>query len=204
MNGKDGKPFKTRDGGVMPLSEFLQTVTDKAFDKLISTNFLSDIEKYAAAKKLGIAAIKFGDMMNNRTKDYTFDIDKFLAFEGKTGIYILYTITRINSILKKCEIPDDKNINISRIYTDAERNLILLIILSSEAFHHAIEEKALNYICESAFTIASAFSTFYHDNHILNEPDLSKKNSWIDLCVLTKRNLKKHLDILGIETVDAM
>jgi arginyl-tRNA synthetase len=204
MNGKDGKPFKTRDGGVMPLSEFLQTVTDKAIDKLNSTNFLSDHEKYAAAKKLGIAAIKFGDMMNNRTKDYIFDIDKFLSFEGKTGIYLLYTITRINSILKKCEIPDDKYININHIYSDAERNLILSIVLCGEAFHHAIDEKALNYICESAFTIASAFSTFYHDNHIINELDLNKKNSWIDLCVLTKRSLKKHLDILGIETVDAM
>ncbi len=201
MNGQDGKPYKTRDGGVMRLSELLETVTNAAEQKLEASAFVSGSERGETARRVGMAAIKFGDLINHRAKDYIFDLDKFLSFEGKTGTYLLYTVTRINSILKKI---DSSQAATKGIYGDSERELVLALLLSGEAFANALEEKAPNYVCESAYRIATVFSRFYHDNHILNEQDEDKKSSWIALIKLTKAVLEKHLEILGIETVEAM
>jgi len=204
MNGSDGKPYKTRDGGVMRLSDLLSTIIDAAFDKISTSNLISEAEKKDTARKIGIAAIKFGDLINHRSKDYIFDIDKFLSFEGKTGTYLLYTVTRINSILKKVNYNEAAAISFSDIYTDVERELLLSIILSGEAFKHAIEEKAPNFICDNAYKLAAQFSGFYHDNHITNESDETKKSTWIALCLLTRKMLLKHLDVLGIDAVERM
>lgn len=201
MNGPDGKPYKTRDGGVMRLSDLLATVTDAAAEKLSASEFVTDENRAETARRVGMAAVKFGDLINHRAKDYIFDLDKFLSFEGKTGTYLLYTITRINSIMKKTGEADTK---ICGIYDDAERELVLAILLAGEAFCYAHAEKAPNYICESAYRIATAFSRFYHDNHILTEQNEEKRGSWLALIKLTRRVLEKHLDVLGIETVDAM
>lgn len=201
MNGSDGKPYKTRDGGVMRLSELLKTVTDSAGEKLTASEFVTDENRAETARRVGMAAVKFGDLINHRAKDYIFDLDKFLSFEGKTGTYLLYTVTRINSILKKTT---DEETKLCSIYNDAERELVLSILLSGEAFCYAHAEKAPNYICESAYRIATAFSRFYHDSHIITEQDTAKRNSWIELIKLTKSVLTKHLDVLGIETVEAM
>lgn len=201
MNGSDGKPYKTRDGGVMRLSELLTTVTDAAKQKLAASSFVSDSELEDAARKVGMAAVKFGDLINHRSKDYIFDLDKFLSFEGKTGTYLLYTVTRINSILKKAGALNPET---HGIYGEAERELILALLLSSEAFSAAFAEKAPNYICESAYKIATVFSRFYHDNHILNEQDEQKKASWLALCGITRKILSAHLAVLGIETVESM
>ena len=200
MNGSDGKPYKTRDGGVMRLSDLLKTVVSAAEEKLSKSEFVMDADREDTANKVGMAGVKFGDLINHRSKDYIFDLDKFLSFEGKTGTYILYTVTRINSILKKTgeAAPD------FAIADDAARELALSLILSGEAFAAAHSEKAPNYICESVYRIATAFSRFYHDNHILNEQDEQKKKAWISLIMLTKKIIVKHLDVLGIETVDAM
>ncbi len=201
MNGPDGKPYKTRDGGVMKLSDLIDTVTKSAEEKLNESEFVNDSERQETARKVGMAALKFGDLINHRAKDYIFDIDKFLSFEGKTGTYLLYTVTRINSILKKSQDSGDK---FSGIYSDSERDLILALLLSGEAFSYAYQEKAPNYIAESAYRIATQFSRFYHDNYILTEEDAVKRNSWITLIKLTKEILTLHFDILGIETVEAM
>ncbi len=200
MNGTDGKPYKTRDGGVMQLSDLLDTIINAAIERI---SFSDEQSKYNIAEKIGVAAIKFGDLINHRSKDYIFDIDKFLSSEGKTGVYLLYTIARINSILKKANCSDD-NIVLNNIYTDLDRELLLKIIFSSESFMQAINEKAPNFICENAYQIATAFSKFYHDNHILSETDTQKQNTWIGLCLFTKKMLIKHLDILGIESVELM
>lgn len=204
MNGKDGKPYKTRDGGVMQLSELIKTVTESAFEKTDASHFTTPEEHRAVANKIGIAAVKFGDLINHRSKDYIFDLDKFLSTEGKTGVYLLYTATRINSVLKKAGLSVDADIKLSNIYTPVERELILSLILSGEAFSHAINEKALNIICENAYQIATAFSRFYQENHILNEENQDKKNQWLALCLITRKMLLTHLNILGIEAVDAM
>ncbi len=203
MNGNDGKPYKTRDGGVMKLSDLLETVTNAASEKLNSSEFVSDSDHNEIAKRVGIAAVKFGDLINHRSKDYIFDLDKFLSFEGKTGTYLLYTITRINSILKKTNSENNSSA-VNMLYTDTERELILTILLTGDAFRHAIDEKAPNYICDNAYKLATVFSKFYHDNHIINEPDEEKRNNWLALISFTRKLLLRHLDILAIEPVENM
>jgi arginyl-tRNA synthetase len=203
MNGSDGKPYKTRDGGVMKLSDLIETVTNAAAEKLRTSEFVSAEDHSEIAKRVGIAAVKFGDLINHRSKDYIFDIDKFLSFEGKTGTYLLYTVSRINSIIKKTNSENSEN-KPGRLYTDAERELILAILLTGDVFRHAIEEKAPNYICENAYKLAVIFSKFYHDNHILGETDEAKKLDWLALISFTRKLILKHLEILAIEPVENM
>ena len=207
MNGKDGKPYKTREGGVMKLEDLLSTAKQAAKEKLEESAYLkeaSDEEKEKTAAAVGIAAVKFGDLINQRTKNYIFDLDKFLAFEGKTGTYILYTVTRINSILKKSGLSLDGEISPVTLYSESERALALKIMLAGEAFSVALREKAPNYICDSVYQIAAAFSKFYHDNRIIDEKDEEKKKSWLSLCLMTRRMILKHLDVLAIDSVENM
>lgn len=204
MNGSDGKPYKTRDGGVMRLSDLIETVTNAALEKINTSTFVNGDEKVELARKIGIAAIKFGDLINHRTKDYIFDIDKFLSFEGKTGTYILYTISRINSILAKADVKDDADVSFAGVYGEAERELLLKLILTSETFKKALEDKAPNYICENAYQIAASFSSFYSVSRIIDEQDEAKRKTWLALVMLTRKVLLKHLDILGIEAVENM
>lgn len=204
VNGKDGKPFKTRDGGVMQLSVLLDSVTEYAYQKMNIFNVSDEHERRKNAKKIGIAAIKFGDLINHYSKDCIFDIDKFMASEGKTGVYLLYVIVRINSILRKTSVSDLTEKRIKGIYSDSERDLIMVLSLSGNAFLSAYNEKAPNIVCENAYKIAVAFNKFYQENHIINEDDVVKKQSWLTLCEITKQILEKHLNVLGIESVDRM
>jgi len=206
MNGNDGKPYKTRDGGVMRLSDFLETIIDAAEKKMAESGFVSTADKQNIAEKVAVAAIKFGDLSNHRLRDYVFDIDKFLAFEGKTGTYLVYTVSRINSILKRLSIETELNAPVcfKNIYTDIEREIFLNIILTCETFQSAVNERAPNYICDNAYKLATLFSSFYHDNHIANEPDENKRNAWLAICMMVLDMLIKQLDVLGIETVESM
>lgn len=201
MNGSDGKPYKTRDGGVMRLSDLIETVTNASLQRLENSSFVSEDDRESYARKLGIAAVKFGDLINHRSKDYIFDLDKFLSSEGKTGIYLLYTVSRINSIMKKA---GDAKAEFTGIYTDEERELMLKLIMTGDVFNYAMDEKAPNYICENAYQLAVSFSRFYHENHIMDEKDEAKKASWLALAKLVRTVITKHLDILGIETVENM
>lgn len=204
MNGKDGKPFKTRDGGVMKLEDFYNTVFEKAVERLKESEFGNTENIEEKASKITVAAIKFGDLINHRLKDYVFDMDKFLASKGKTGVFLLYTIARINSLLNKLEQSENNKIEINNVYSETEKQLLLKIALSGEVFKNSFNEKAPNYICENAYEIASLFSNFYNDNHIISETDTNKKQLWINICQIVKKMLIKHLDILGIEHVNAM
>ena len=204
VNGKDGKPFKTRDGGVMQLSELLDSVTEYAYQKMRTSNVSDEHERRENAEKIGIAAIKFGDLINHYSKDCIFDIDKFMASEGKTGVYLLYVIARINSILRKIPTVELLEKKINGIYSDSERDLIMVLSLSGIAFENAYNEKAPNIVCENAYKIAVAFSKFYQENHIINEENMEKKQSWLTLCEITKRVLEKHLYVLGIDSVERM
>ena len=204
VNGKDGKPFKTRDGGVMQLSELLDSVTEYAYQKMRTSNVFDEHERRENAEKIGVAAIKFGDLINHYSKDCIFDIDKFMASEGKTGVYLLYVIARINSILRKIPTVELLEKKINGIYSDSERDLIMVLSLSGIAFVNAYNEKAPNIVCENAYKIAVAFSKFYQENHIINEENMEKKQSWLTLCEITKRLLEKHLYVLGIESVERM
>lgn len=204
MNGSDGKPYKTRDGGVMRLSEFYNTVYEAAYSRVSESEFSKDADREDIARKIAVATIKFGDLINHRMKDYVFELDKFMAADGKTGSFLLYTIARVNSILKKSGYEESAAFDSVAIYTDTERDMLLKLALTGEAFELAYRDKAPNIVCENAYQLASAFSKFYHDNHILTEQDEGKKNAWLNLCVAAKTMLEKHPDVLGIESVEMM
>ena len=204
MNGADGKPFKTRDGGVMQLGNLLDTAYEKALENLAPEKFKDEEHRQSVAKKLSVASVKFGDLINNRAKDYIFDFDRFLSCEGKTGAYLLYTVTRITSLLNRAgeHLPD--TLNPGCALTPAETNLLLALAGAGEFFSQAVIEQSPNYIGEAAYRIATAFSAFYHDDRILSEEDDAKRQNRLALCALTKEKLLFLTDLLGIETVDVM
>lgn len=203
MNGSDGKPFKTRDGGVMRLSDLIQTAVDGAMEKLEDSEYVSG-DKLETAEKIGMAAIKFGDLSNQPSKDYVFDLNKFLAFDGKTGTYLLYTVTRINSILAKAGVDPEAVPAIKSLHTDAERELALDIALSGEVYQKAFDEMAPCVLCDNAYNIAAVFSRFYHDNRILSEEDEAKRADWLNMAALARKVIVKQLDMLAIDTVEHM
>lgn len=203
MNGKNGKPYKTRDGDATKLSDFYNIIYNTVYTRVTSSTFSEKSDKQEVSHKIAVAAIKFGDLINHRSKDYVFDIEKFTAPEGKTGPFLLYTIARINSILKKVNT-DTFNAKPQKIYSNIEKELIMILALSNTVYELAYSEKSPNLICENAYKIASVFSKFYSENHILNETDSIKKSTWLYLCQATKIILQKHLDVLGIESVEFM
>ncbi len=201
MTGPDGKPFKTRDGGVLSLGSLMEMVDGAALEKLKDSEYIVG-DKREVAHKIGVAGLKFGDMQNHPTKDYIFDLDKFLSFDGKTGTYLLYTVTRINSILKKAG--EQGGGPITGIFSDAERELALGLLMTPEAYSRAFCDMNPSALCDAAYTVAQSFSKLYHDTKILSEEDSAKRSSLLSLCSLTGRCLEKMLACLGIETVENM
>ncbi|MBR6274948.1 MAG: arginine--tRNA ligase [Lachnospiraceae bacterium] len=204
MNGKDGKAFKTRTGGVMRLEYLINDVTEEVKRKMSDRDMSEDeIEKIAAM--VGLAAIKYGDLSNQPTKDYIFDIDRFTSFEGNTGPYILYTMVRIKSILARCS-ETDKNGTISDQYEIGAEEGELRLKASGfiDAVLLAGEDLAPNKICQYIYELSNALNAFYHANHILTEENEKKKASWIALLILTLRILEKGIGLLGFEAPDRM
>jgi len=204
MNGADGRPFKTRDGGVMSLSNLLDTATEAAAEKLRGSEHVPADELDETARRIAIAAIKFGDLMNHLSGDVTFDLDKFMSFEGKTGVYLLYTLTRIRAVLEKAGVDPDAEAVIHSIESDAQRALLYANLSVGESFRRAMEERSPNLLCEAAYQLAVAFSSFYHDSSVLGESDPVKRESLLGLCRLTRRMMCKLLDTLAIQPVDHM
>ena len=199
MNGPDGKPFKTRDGGIMSLSSLVQMVTDSSYEKLTQTQENPSKED---ALNIGTAAIKFGDLINHPVSDYVFDIDKFLSFEGKTGSYILYNNVRILAILNRLEAT--QTYEVKKIKGEHDRNLILKLLRNPEVFLNAIENQAPNHVAEATYQIAVAFAKFYTENNISKESDQDQKESWLGLLQKTSQIITFNLDKLGIKTVEKM
>lgn len=197
MNGRDGKPFKTRAGGVVKLKDVVNMLVESASAKLAENGIVGDNE---LARRIGVGAMKFGDLSNTVAKDYVFDMEKFLSFDGKTGPYIQYTIARINSLLAKGEFKGGK----VEVENDDERNIILALIKLISSYQIAYETYSLNNLCLSTFDLASAFSTFYNNHKILTENDQNKKSSMLALCNLVKSCLEKALWTLGIDSVEKM
>jgi len=197
MNGSDGKPFKTRSGGTIKYKDVVNMLVEKAEAKLAENGIVGNKE---LARRIGVGAMKFGDLSNTVAKDYVFDIDKFLAFDGKTGPYIQYTIARINSILAKA------NCDISKITISNadERNIVLAVLKLSSSYQVCYDSYSLNALCSATFDLASAFSTFYNNHKILTEENVDKKKSMLAICVLVKRCLEKALYVLGIDSVEKM
>ena len=199
MNGKDGKPFKTRDGGVLQLNDLLAMIREELLKKM--DKYENNKEKEEILDILTVATVKFADLLPFRTTDYIFDIEKFCSFEGKTGPYILYTMVRIKSILEKSNI---KELKINKIYSDTERNIYIKLLELSRILNKSYSEKTLSYICEYLFEICSLFNKFYGETNILNEKDEDKKNSYLSLLNLIYNTCEKLLDILAIKIPNKM
>lgn len=199
MNGKDGKPFKTRDGGVLQLDDLIGQVKEEILKKM--NRYESDDEKNEIADKLTVATLKFADLSPYRTTDYIFDIEKFCSFEGKTGPYLLYSMVRIKSILEKA---NKSNLTINSIYSDTQRDIYIKILELSKVMKKAYTEKTLSYICEYLYELCSLFNKFYSECNILNEKDEVKQNSYLTLLQLIYNVSYNLLDVLAIEIPNKM
>ena len=201
MNGKDGKPFKTRDGGVMRLERLIADVTDYVEKRILENNTLEGEQAHETARLIAVAALKYGDLSNLATKDYIFDLERFAAFEGNTGPYLLYTIVRIKSILARCESTDP---TILPADSEVAKNLQLVLAQMPDQLTLAYRDSAPNVICAYAYELAGAVNKFYHDTRILTEADEAKKQGYIALISLAKRALEECIDLLGFEAPDKM
>lgn len=207
MNGKDGKPFKTREGGVMRLEYLIRDINEEMYRKVReSRQELPEEEARQIAQVIGLSAIKYGDLSNQAAKDYIFDIDRFTSFEGDTGPYILYTIVRIKSILSKYQEQGKslENLVFGEPCSDAEKDLMRQLCSFNAMMDSACEETAPHKVCAYIYDLANAFNKLYHETRILAEEDDKKQAGWIALLLLTKRVLETCIDVLGFEAPDRM
>lgn len=206
VNGPDGKPFKTRAGGVMKLYDLIAMATKEAEARLVEQGLASEYpaeERAEIARTVGIAAVKFADLVNYRTSDYVFDLARFTRFEGKTGPYLQYAAVRIQSILRKADDEGCARAN-PVIHSPEERKLLLLLLGLPDAMSVAEARRAPNVLCDFAFSLAQEFSRFYTAHHILSEPDAELRAARLGLCELTLRVLVKVLALLGIDVPKRM
>ena len=206
MNGSDGKPFKTRQGGVLRLEYLIKEIEDAVYNKIMENRTVEEAEARQTAKIVGLAALKYGDLSNQASKDYIFDIDRFTSFEGDTGPYILYTIVRIKSILKKYEEQGGTfdGLVINNPGSESELSLMLELTKLSEVMEVAFKETAPHKICKYVYDLSNALNHFYHETKILAEADEAKKKGYIALIELTKNVLVTCIDVLGIEAPERM
>ena len=202
MNGKDGKPFKTRDGGVMRLEQLINDMTEFVRAKVVENKIVADEEVDATTAKIALAALKYGDLSNQPTKNYVFDMDKFAAFEGNTGPYILYTIVRIKSILAKYGAWE--NLPIAPAANASAKDLMLSITKFGPTMEAALNASAPNLICAYIYELAGAVNKFYHETRILGEEDKQKQAGYISLISLAKGVLEKCIEILGFSAPEKM
>ena len=201
MNGKDGKPFKTRDGGVMKLNDLLQLVKEESLKRL-NSNIIEDRDKIA--EMIAMSAVKFADLLPNRSSDYIFDIEKFCDLDGKTGPFILYSTIRMKSLLNKAKENNIDYDRISVIANEYDRDVILNLNNLDSVLEKAFNAKSLNEITEYLYKLTSSYNRFYTENIILKETDIDKRNSWIYLTELVYEVNKILLDILAISIPDKM
>lgn len=206
MNGRDGKPFKTREGGVMRLERLIDEINEEMFRKITDNHEIDPEEARSIAQVVGLAAIKYGDLSNQASKDYAFDVDRFTSFEGNTGPYILYTIVRIKSILNKYEAAGGNAADqtISAPTGTGEKELMLELSRFNGVMENAFEELAPHKVCAYIYDLANEFNHFYHETKILSETDEEKKASWIRLLMLTKDVLESCIGVLGFTAPEWM
>ena len=206
MNGKDGKPFKTRDGGVMRLETLIAEINQAVYEKIMENRAISEEEARETAKVIGLAAIKYGDLSNQASKDYVFDVDRFTSFEGNTGPYILYTIVRIKSIVKKYnELNGEKELfQLLPPVSVSEKKLMLELTKLNEVLEQSIAELAPHKICAYIYDLANQFNSFYHETKILSEENKQKQEGYIALILLTQQILETCIDLLGFDAPERM
>lgn len=206
MNGKDGKPFKTRDGGVLRLEHLLADVTAQVSDKMADRD-MDDETRADVAAKVALAAIKYGDLSNQASKDYVFDLDRFTSFEGNTGPYIMYTIVRIKSLLAKVAqnaIEVDEQLPILPASDKSATDVMLSLSKWGEIVQAAYEEQAPHKICQFIYELSDAYNKFYHENKIVANEDATLRNSHICLSKLVVNVLETAVDLLGLEAPERM
>ena len=203
MNGKDGKPFKTRAGGVMRLETLIAEITDFIREKITENQTVADDELEKTAGMIALAALKYGDLSNLATKDYVFDLDRFASFEGNTGPYILYTIVRIKSILAKYD-GDAAAAKLLAPTSQEQKDLMLVLSRLQDSLLAAYRDSLPNVICAYIYELAGAANKFYHDVRIITEPDPAQKASYVALMTLTRRALETCIDLLGFSAPDKM
>jgi arginyl-tRNA synthetase len=207
MNGPDGKPFKTREGGVVRLSDLISMVISAAKSRLDEAHLAEEYpesERMEIAAKVGVAALKYGDLVNNRSSDYLFDIDRFSSFEGKTGPYLQYAAVRIKSILRKASEQSLSEGEILSPSVDEERDLLIELLHLPEIVQRSIDLRAPNHLAEYAYTVAGQFNRFYDACHILSEVDPARQASLLAIAGWALRSLETLLDLLGISVPDRM
>ncbi len=205
MNSKDGGPFKTRDGGVMRLETLINEIVKAVYKKIEEKQKVPENERQRTAQIIGLAALKYGDLSNQATKDYVFDIDRFISFEGNTGPHIQYTIVRIKSILEKYGAGEDAEMmRILPAGSATEKELQLKLCGFSEAVESAFIETAPHKICQYMAAVADAFNDFYQENKILAEEDKKRQAGWIRLITLAKDILNTCMDLLGMDSPEHM
>lgn len=206
MNGKDGKPFKTREGGVMRLESLIKEINEEMFKKITDNREVEETEARETARIVALSALKYGDLSNQASKDYVFDIDRFTSFEGDTGPYILYTTVRIKSILNKYK-ENGGNIETASIQApvnQSEKQLMMELAKFNTGIEAAYEETAPHKVCAYIYDLSNAFNHFYHETKILAEEDEAKKAGWIALLALTRDILETCADLLGFEVPERM
>lgn len=211
MNGKDGKPYKTRQGGVPRLENLIAEINEEMLRKIKENGetkgyHVDEEEAAKTAKIVGLAAVKYGDLSNQPAKDYVFDVDRFTSFEGDTGPYILYTIVRIKSILAKYKEQggDLKAAQLQAVQNESEKALVMELTKFNSVMEAAYEESAPNKICAYIYDLANEFNRFYHETPILVEADEAKKAGWIALLELTRDILESCIDVLGFSAPERM
>ena len=206
MNGKDGKPFKTRDGGVMRLEHLIGDINDEMFKKLTENRTVADEDAKATAKMIALSALKYGDLSNQAAKDYVFDIDRFTSFEGNTGPYILYSIVRIKSILNRyAEMGKEVSAcELQKADSVSAKALMLEVAKFNQVIENAFEELAPHKICAYIYDLSNAFNHFYHETKILSEENEEKRAGYIALLAITKKVLEACIDMLGFEAPERM
>ena len=202
MNGTDGKPFKTRDGGVLRLEQLVADMTDFVRAKVVENKIVSDDEVEATTAKIALAALKYGDLSNQPTKDYVFDMDRFAAFEGNTGPYILYTIVRVKSILSRYGAWE--HLSIQAPANAEAKDLMLAITKFGPTMEQALQNSAPNQICAYIYELAGCVNKFYHETPILKEENEELKAGHIALIGLAKNILETCISILGFSAPDKM
>lgn len=206
VNGKDGKPFKTREGGIMRLENLIDEINEKMLEKIMSNHEVERKEAEQTAKMVALAAIKYGDLSNQAGKDYIFDVDRFTSFEGDTGPYILYTIVRIKSILNKYKEMGGNVLTsqIGDVCNESEKALMLELTKFNAMMETAYEESAPYKVCAYIYDLANAFNHFYHETKILSEEDETKKKGFLALLMLTKEVLETCIELLGFYAPERM
>ncbi|CUX20609.1 arginine--tRNA ligase [Clostridium sp. C105KSO13] len=206
MNGKDGKPFKTREGGVMRLENLIRDIVEEMYQKIMDNRTVSEEEALHTARIVGLAALKYGDLSNQASKDYVFDVDRFTSFEGNTGPYILYTIVRIKSILNKYKEMHGTldGLAIQEPSDGFEKTLMLEAVKFNDVIETVYEESAPHKNCAYIYDLANAFNKFYHETKILTEEDETKQSGYIALLKLVKEILETCIDLLGFEAPERM